>query len=149
MSKINQACALPGGYAAYMERHTDPDRLREFIDLILSSLDDDVDGGDIASRAFLSRYHFDRLISAGTGEAPGALRRRLLLERAAWELRQSRVSILRVAIGAGYRSVEGFTRAFGRAFESSPGRYRHSAIDFRLQAPNGVHFHPPGGITIP
>jgi AraC family transcriptional regulator len=125
------------------------DRLREFINLILCSLDDDVDGSGIASRAYLSRYHFDRLVSAAIGESPGAFRRRLLLERAAWELRGSRASILRVALQSGYRSVEGFTRAFDRAFGTTPGRYRKSSNGFHVRAPNGVHFHPPGGITLP
>ena len=125
------------------------DRLREFIDLILSSLDEDIDGTGIASRGCLSRYHFDRLVSAAIGESPGAFRRRLLLERAAWELRGSRASITRVAMDSGYRSVEGFTRAFARAHGATPARYRRSPNGFRLDAPNGVHFHPPGGITLP
>lgn len=125
------------------------DRLRDFLDLILASLDEDVDGRAIAARGYLSRYHFDRLLSAAIGESPGAFRRRLLLERAAWELWASRASILRIAMCAGYRSVEGFTRAFSRAFGLTPARYRKTPNGFRLDAPNGIHFHPPGGITIP
>lgn len=125
------------------------DRLRELIDLILASLDEEIDGTGIAARGCLSRYHFDRLVAAAIGESPGAFRRRLLLERAAWELRGSRATITRVALCSGYRSVEGFTRAFVRAFGTSPGRYRTSCGSHWLDAPNGVHFHPPGGITVP
>jgi AraC-like DNA-binding protein len=125
------------------------DRLRELIDVILASLDEEIDGAGIAARGCLSRYHFDRLVAAAIGESPGAFRRRLLLERAAWELRGSRATITWIALGSGYRSVEGFTRAFARAFGLSPGRYRESGNGFRLDAPNGVHFHPPGGITLP
>jgi AraC family transcriptional regulator len=132
-----------------VETPLERDRLREFVDLILDSLDETVDGEGIASRGCLSRYHFDRLVSAAIGESPGAFRRRLLLERAAWELRGGRSTITRVAIGSGYRSVEGFTRAFSRAFQVTPGRYRRSPGDFRLHAPNGVHFHPPGGLHLP
>jgi AraC-like DNA-binding protein len=125
------------------------DRLREFIDLILASLDDEVDGAAIAARGCLSRYHFDRLVSAAIGESPGAFRRRLLLERAAWQLRAGEDSITRIALSSGYLSVEGFTRAFSRAFGCTPGRYRRAPGDFRLAAPNGVHFHPPGGLRLP
>jgi AraC-like DNA-binding protein len=108
--KNGQARTQQSRYGASMDTTLGRDRLREFINLILCSLDDDVDGSGIASRAYLSRYHFDRLVSAAIGESPGAFRRRLLLERAAWELRGSRASILRVALQSGYRSVEGFTR---------------------------------------
>ncbi|MGH2716057.1 MAG: hypothetical protein ACRDM7_19675 [Thermoleophilaceae bacterium] len=64
------------------------DRLRELIDLVLDSLDEPgADGRALAERAHFSRDHLDRLLAAATGESPVALRRRLLLERAAWQLR--------------------------------------------------------------
>jgi AraC-like DNA-binding protein len=132
-----------------MDTVIERDRLREFVDLILASLDDDVDGEAIAARGCLSRYHFDRLVAAATGESPGAFRRRILLERAAWQLRTGGASITRIALSSGYLSVEGFTRAFGRAFGRTPARFRRAPGDFRLAAPNGVHFHPPGGILLP
>lgn len=125
------------------------DRLREFLDLILSTLDEEIDGPGIASRGCLSRYHFDRLVSSATGESPGAFRRRILLERAAWELRGSRATSTGVALRSGYRSVEGFTRAFTRAFGTTPGRFRKTGRSIHLDAPNGVHFHPPGSLSVP
>jgi AraC-like DNA-binding protein len=126
------------------------DRLREFIDLILRSLDevDDIDGSTIASRACLSRYHFDRLVSSAIRESPGAFRRRLLLERAAWQLSSSGASITSVALESGYRSVEGFSRTFRRTFATTPGKYRTSPTSFRVDAANGIHFHPPSGVSI-
>ena len=59
------------------------DRLRELIDLVFSSLDEPVSGASLAARAHFSRDHLDRLLAAATGESVIALRRRLLLERAA------------------------------------------------------------------
>jgi AraC-like DNA-binding protein len=121
------------------------DRLRSFVDLLVSSLDDPATGAELAARAYLSRYHFQRIVAAALGESPGALRRRLLLERAAWELLQGS-SVTEAAFAAGYGSTEAFSRAFARAFSAPPSRYRG---DFRLAAPNGVHFHPPGGLLVP
>ena len=66
------------------------DRLRELIDVVLDSLDEPADGAALARRAHFSRDHLDRLLAAATGESPVALRRRLLLERAAWQLRTAR-----------------------------------------------------------
>ena len=127
----------------------DSSRLRQLIDVIVDSLDENLDGQAMASRGYLSRYHFDRLVSAATGESPGAFRRRLLLERGAWELGSGRSSILRVALESGYQSVEGFTRAFSRAFGTTPARFRRMPRDFRLDAAERRSFPPAGGISIP
>jgi AraC family transcriptional regulator len=49
-------------------------------------------------------------------------------------------------LDAGYSSTEAFSRAFTRAFGTAPSLFQG---DFRLPAPNGVHFHPPGGLLVP
>jgi AraC-like DNA-binding protein len=121
------------------------DRLKAFIDLLVDSLDDLAEGADIAARACLSRYHFQRVVAAALRETPGAFRRRLLLERAAWEIRTGS-TVTGAAFAAGYGSTEAFSRAFTRAFGNAPRRHQG---DFRLAAPNGIHFHPPGGLLVP
>ena len=121
------------------------DRLRDLIDLVLSSLDDPVDGAALAERAHFSRDHLDRLLAAATGESPVALRRRLLLERAAWQLRAG-VPPAEAAEVAGYGSVAAFSRAFSRAYGAPPSAYDG---EVQLPAPNGIHFHPPAGLLIP
>src|SRR4051812_50099510 len=78
------------------------DRLRELIDLVLGSLDEGVDGAALAARAHFSRDHLDRLLAAATGETPVALRRRLLLERAAWQLRTGAAGPTEAAAAAGH-----------------------------------------------
>ena len=126
------------------------DRLRAFIDLVVDSLDAPAPGDVLARRAYVSRFHFDRLFKAATGEAPARFRRRLLLERAAWSLSTTDEEATYAAFAAGYGSLEAFTRAFERAFGEPPSRYRRvQGADFRLAAPNGVHFHPPGGLLLP
>ena len=65
----------------------EPDRLRAILDVVQAGLDDPaLTGAELAGRAYLSRFHFDRLVVAGLGEPPGAFRRRLLLERSAHRL---------------------------------------------------------------
>jgi AraC-like DNA-binding protein len=126
-----------------------PERLRAFVDLIIESLDANVDGSSLARRAYVSRYHFDHLLSAALGEAPGRFRRRLLLERAAWQVTHD-AAVTDIALDAGYASVEAFTRAFRRAFGAPPTALRAApSSTFRLPAPNGVHFHPPAGLLVP
>jgi AraC family transcriptional regulator len=105
--------------------------------------------GPLASRLHLSRSHAVRLVSAAAGEPPEALRRRILLERAAYRLITSDHDVLRVAVEAGYGSHEAFTRAFARAYGRPPSQWRHHPAGFRIEAPSGVHFHPPGGLRVP
>ncbi|WNV73762.1 helix-turn-helix domain-containing protein [Geodermatophilus sp. DSM 44513] len=131
---------------------TDPlpgrDRLRELLDAVLD--EDNRTLGAMAGDAYASPWHFARQVSRGAGEPPVALRRRVLLERAAWQLREG-ASVTEVAFGSGYESVEGFARAFARAYGRSPGspddgpRTRDAHW---LPAPNGVHFHPPTSLWV-
>src|SRR5918996_1409154 len=100
------------------------DRLRDLIDLVLDSLDEPgADGRALAQRAHFSRDHLDRLLAAATGESPVALRRRLLLERAAWQLRTGAATAGAAATAAGYGSPEAFSRAFARAYGLPPGEF--------------------------
>src|SRR4051794_41891607 len=96
-----------------------PDRLRELIDLVLDSLDERADGAALAARAHFSRDHLDRLLAAATGESPVALRRRLLLERAAWQL-SGGVSPSEAALTAGYGSLPPVFAGFSRGDRGPP-----------------------------
>jgi AraC family transcriptional regulator len=123
------------------------DRLRELIDLVIDSFDEpDADGRALAQRAYFSRDHLDRLLAAATGESPVALRRRLLLERAAWQLRTGGATPSEAAPAAGYASLAAFSRAFTRAHGVAPSAFAGSDRPFFLDGSNGIHFHPPAGL---
>src|SRR5687768_8896543 len=126
------------------------DTFVSFVDSLAESLDDhDSTGDDLAARACLSRFHFDRVVSGVSGETPTRLRRRVLLERAAFRLLTTGDGVLEIAHEAGYSSNEAFTRAFRRAYGLTPSAWRASPRRIKLDAPNGVHFHPPGGLRLP
>ncbi|WP_369133818.1 helix-turn-helix domain-containing protein [Modestobacter sp. I12A-02662] len=123
------------------------DRLRELLDAVLD--EDNHTLTDMAGDAFASPWHFSRQVARGAGESPVALRRRVVLERAAWQLRQGR-SVTDVAFAAGYESVEGFSRAFARAYGHTPGHLvgPRTRDEHWLPAPNGIHFHPPTSLWV-
>src|SRR5690554_4986459 len=129
---------------------TGRDRLRELLDAVLDGTENSNETthrrlGEMAGDALSSPYHFSRLLSRATGEPPVAMRRRVMLERAAWQLAHG-TSVTDAAWAAGYESVEGFSRAFTRAFgrpPSSPAGESHW-----LPAPNGIHFHPPASLWV-
>lgn len=127
-----------------------PDTFGEFVATLADHLDDpDVRGERLAALAHLSRFHHDRLVSATAGEPPARFRRRVLLERAAHRLLTTDAGVLEVALEAGFASHEGFTRAFRAAYGLPPTTWRRSPTQIRLDAPSGVHFHPPGGLRLP
>ncbi len=124
------------------------DRLRELLDAVLD--EDNRTLADMAGDAYASPFHFSRQVSGGAGESPVALRRRVVLERAAWQLRQG-ARVTDVAFSAGYESVEGFSRAFARAYGRTPGSPDPGAGGrdaHWLPAPNGLHFHPPASLWV-
>ena len=125
--------------------------LSRILQIVEDSLDDpELAAGELANRAYLSRFHFDRLVSAALGEPPGAFRRRLLLERAAYRLATGTDAVIDIAYDAGYGSPDAFTRAFARGFGSTPSDYRADPPrGHDLPADNGIHFHPPGGLRLP
>ena len=127
-----------------------PDTFLAFIDDLAADLDDhESSAEDRAARHFLSRSHFDRVISATAGEPPTAFRRRILMERAAFRLATGSDGILKLAVDAGYSSHEAFTRAFQRAYATTPSSWRDQPGRLQIESPNDVHFHPPGGLRLP
>lgn len=129
---------------------TAADTFSRFVGVLAEAMDDhEADGEELASRLHLSRFHVDRLVRAAAGEPPAALRRRVLLERAAYRLITTDHDVLDVAVEAGYSSHEAFTRAFARAFGRAPSVWRTRPTTFRLEAPSQVHFTPPGGLRVP
>jgi AraC family transcriptional regulator len=123
------------------------DRLRELLDAVLD--DEHHSLTDMATGAYSSPYHFTRRLSREAGEPPVAMRRRVMLERAAWQLRHG-TSVTDVAFAAGYESVEGFSRAYSRAYGHPPSQPDESAGSRStwLPAPNGIHFHPPTSLWV-
>jgi AraC-like DNA-binding protein len=112
--------------------------------VVVDSLDEGVSGDMLARRAYRSRTQFFRVFRAVIDETPAAMRRRLRLERAAWQLSRMRTPITEIAFDAGYGSLEAFTRAFRRAFRISPSLYRRmGATHFHLHSPGGIHFQAP------
>jgi AraC-like DNA-binding protein len=126
------------------------DTFADFVDGLAAALDDhDATGADWAARHHFSRYHFDRMIKSVGGESPQALRRRILLERAAYRMITTRAPLLDIAVEAGYSSHEAFTRAFVKAYGETPREWRQRPGHIQIGEADGVHFVPPASIRLP
>jgi AraC family transcriptional regulator len=79
---------------------------------------------ELAAIAGFSPHHFHRIFQYVTGEAPKEYLRRLRLERAVLRLKVSPDNVLQIALEAGFRTHETFTRAFARRFGITPSDFR-------------------------
>jgi AraC family transcriptional regulator len=116
--------------------------------IVANSLDTQARTQDLARQAYQSRTQFHRLFRTVIEETPAAMRRRLLLERAAYQLGNTGMSVTDIALDANYGSLEAFTRAFRKVFRTSPSLYRRMRVPhFHLPASNRIHFLAPGSTT--
>src|SRR6476619_7400952 len=116
--------------------------------IVANSLDTQAKTQDLARQAYQSRTQFHRLFRSVVEETPAAMRRRLLLERAAYQLGHTGMPVTDIALDANYGSLEAFTRAFRKAFRISPSLYRRMRDPhFHLPAPNKIHFLALGAST--
>lgn len=103
-----------------METPTYQQRMARVLRHIEQHLDSRPDLEELARIAGFSRFHFHRIFTSMAGESVAAYVRRLLLERAAMRLGHSHEPITRIALDAGYESLDAFSRAFRARFFCCP-----------------------------
>ncbi len=118
------------------------DEAQRLSGVVLESLDQEQDAKGLARHAYRSRTQFYRVFRAMIEETPVAMRRRLLLERAAWQLSRTQLPVTVIGFNANYGSLEAFSRAFGKAFKVSPSLYRRMGATYtHLHTTNGIHHY--------
>jgi AraC-like DNA-binding protein/uncharacterized damage-inducible protein DinB len=128
-----------------MDKADGQDMASRICAIVSNSLDTQAKTQELARQAYQSRTQFHRLFRTVVEETPAGMRRRLLLERAAYQLAHTGMPVTDVALNANYGSLEAFTRAFRKAFRTSPSLYRRIRDPhFHLPASNNIHFLAPG-----
>lgn len=95
---------------------------------IQTHLEGDLTLDVLAERAGFSAYHYHRIFREVIGEPLKEYVRRLRIDRAAYRLRVSEETILQIAMDAGFKTHESFTRAFTRQFHITPGVFRDNYL---------------------
>jgi len=80
--------------------------------------------GDLATQLHLSASHLQRLFKHETGLRMGEWLITFRLQRAAYLLTNTYLSVKEIARSAGYEHVSSFIRAFERKYVLTPTRYR-------------------------
>jgi AraC-like DNA-binding protein len=91
---------------------------------------------DLASQLRMSTSHLQRLFKRETGVRIGEWLNTQRLQKAAYLLANSYLSVKEIAGAAGYEHLSSFIRAFERLYVVTPTRYRESADEGR-QSPRG------------
>src|SRR5580692_482743 len=91
---------------------------------------------DLAAEFRLSPTYLQRLFKNETGICMGEWLSEQRLQRAAYLLSNSYLSIKEITHAVGYEHTSSFIRAFERRFERAPARYRKQ-IDARYQTEGG------------
>ncbi len=90
---------------------------------IKEHLDQEITMGDLAQAAMYSPWHAYRLFVRHVGISPSRYIRKCRLAKSAMLLRDTGISVTRVAFNLGFGSVDGYQRAFLREFGCNPGEY--------------------------
>lgn len=99
-------------------------KLKQITDWIESNLEADFDLGQLASQAGLSKFHFHRLFKQATQLSPARYQRNARLNEARRRLRESKDSIITVAMDLGFQSPSHFAQVFRRETGMSPSEFR-------------------------
>ena len=104
-------------------------------DYIYAHLDEDLSLETLAHVSGFSRYHWHRIYRAVRGETAAQTVRRLRLERAAAMLTETSLPVERIAWKAGFTGTEVFSRAFLRAYRTTPSRFRIGGRPASIDSP--------------
>jgi AraC family transcriptional regulator len=120
-------------------------RLNEAIAYIEENLTSDIDFKEVARIAICSEYHFQRMFSYLAGVSLSEYIRRRRLSLAAFELINSHVRIIDLAIKYGYSSPDSFTRAFQALQGITPSEARNNGQSLKAFPRMTFHLSIGGG----
>ena len=99
-------------------------RFQNVIDYIFANLDQPLDLNQLAEVACMSPSHWHRIYRSIYGETLAMTVKRLRLHRAAEQILNTSEPLSKIALGAGYSSVQAFSRAFSQSYGLPPVRYK-------------------------
>jgi AraC family transcriptional regulator len=106
-------------------------RINKTFDYIELNLDKPLTLGELATVANFSKFHFNRIFHAVTGETPFQFIQRVRIEKAAMVIStQRKKSISEIAFQCGYSDIAVFSRNFKSHFKITASEYRAKKMHF-------------------
>lgn len=110
-------------------------RMQDYIEL---HLEEDISMADLARVSLYSPWYSYKLFTQLLNITPSDYIRRLRLSKSAIKLRDEEIKIIDVAYEVGFKSVDGYQRAFYREFGCNPRQYAQNPIPIYLFTPYGI-----------
>lgn len=99
-------------------------KLRKITDWMAEHVAEDFNLAELAAQAGLSKFHFQRLFKSAVGVSPSRYHINLRMNEARRMLRETKMSVIDVALEVGYSDPSHFARLFRRETGLSPSDYR-------------------------
>ncbi len=124
------------------------DGIQSAIEYIEENITEELDINDVASRAYVSAFHFQRMFSVLCGISVGEYVRNRRLTLAAQELSATDIKVIDTAVKYGYDSADSFARAFTRFHGISPSAAREKGARLKSFAPLRIKLSLEGGTML-
>jgi len=126
-----------------MEMNVQTEAVQKMQDYIEAHVFDVITPGALARLSGYSPWYASRLFFQFLNMTPADYIRKLRLSRSALRLRDEKARVTDIAYDAGFKSVDGFQRAFFREFGCNPREYAMNPVPIYLFHPYGVKYRPP------
>lgn len=119
--------------------------IQSAVEYIEENLTEELDIEDIAAKAYVSPFHFQRIFSVLCGMTVGDYIRCRRLTLAAQELSSSDIKVIDAAVKYGYDSPDSFARAFTKFHGISPSAAKERGASLKAFAPLRIKLTLEGG----
>jgi AraC family transcriptional regulator len=99
-------------------------KLKRVTEFMAEHMAEDLSLDQLATQVGVSKFHFDRLFKRATGLSPSRYQIELRLNEARRLLRETKKSILNIALEVGYTNPSHFAKLFRRETGLTPSQYR-------------------------
>ncbi len=121
------------------------ENINEAAEYIEMNITEELNVNDIAAKACVSAFHFQRIFSALCGFTVGEYIRSRRLSLAAEELSCGRIKVIDAAVKYGYDSPDSFAKAFAKFHGIPPSAAKEHGANLRLFAPIHIKLSLEGG----
>lgn len=122
--------------------------IQSAIQYIEDNLTEELDIADIAAKAYVSPFYFQKIFSVLCGMTVGEYIRCRRLALAAEELSKADIKVIDIAIKYGYDSPDSFTRAFTKFHGISPSAAKEKGAAIKSFAPIRIKLTLEGGTSM-